>query len=380
MRRRADSIVVTGIGLVTPLGCSREKTWQHVREGRSVVDVQNAENYDEDFKALVRAAPFINPNGNHRIFPLSLTAVHEALHDAGLDLSEVDPERTACSFSVSKPVFSSMGRLPEAPDSIGRYLLKKLGISGPARNVVAACATGVHSILASVRWLEEGLCDVAIAGSGESSLNPLIISGFKNLGVLSDFPCPFDKRRKGFVMGEGSGALILEKRKDALARDAQIYAEVAACSVGSDVSHPTRFSSDGSSIASVISRAMNESGLGPSDLHYVNLHGTGTNLNDVSESKALKRVFGKGAYGISMSSTKASTGHLLGAAGSVEAGIACLALRDQIVPPTANLEVSDPECDLDYTPLRGKSRGLKTAMSLSFGFGGPIGAVIFKSP
>jgi 3-oxoacyl-[acyl-carrier-protein] synthase II len=182
------------------------------------------------------------------------------------------------------------------------------------------------------------------------------------------------------VMGEGSGIFVLERTRDARSRGANIYAEIASCSVGADCGHPTLFAEDGSSIARVLSRALKQAGLPSSGLHYLNAHGTGTLPNDRIETRAFKTVLGPDAGALSISSTKAATGHLLGASGSVEAAFACLALRDQFVPPTVHLEQPDRECDLDYTPRRGRSRNIEAAASLSYGFGGPIGAVVFRRP
>ncbi len=374
-----DVVVITGIGLVTPLGCSSKKTWSHVRTGDSVAQVQNAIKFPEDMGDFVRTAPFISPRGTHRIFPMALSAVSEALHQAQLDLKKFSPEDLGCSVSVSKPIFLDGQEYPYYPDSVNQYLMEKFRIEGFAQNYVAACATGIHSLLAGASWIKSGLCKAVIVGACEASLNPLIISGFKNLGVLSKTPKPFDLSRDGFVMGEGAGVFILEKKSDALARGAKICAEIAGGAVGSDTHHPVKFKEDGSTIASVIGRALKSTGAEPHDLDYVNLHGTGTVFNDLIETRAVKRAFGDEAEKISFSSTKGSTGHLLGAAGSVEAAITCLALRDQFVPPTANLSNPDPECDLNYTPKRGVEKHMKLAMSLSFGFGGPIGAIVFKA-
>ena len=378
MSTLSPSIVVTGIGLITPLGCSREKTWSRVKAGGSIVAEQSSEDLGEGFSPFFRSAPFVNSNGIHRIFPLAFGAAAESLADSNADLSRMDPERVGCSVSVSKPILPPVLTGISSPDSVGNFLARKLKISGPMQNLVAACATGIHSLLIASRWLKEKKCDLGLAGSVESSLNPLIISGFKKMGVLSSCPRPFDRRRDGFMMAEGAGILVLERAEDASRRGARIYARLLACSVGSDFSHPTSFAGDGSSIASVIRRAIANSGIFAEDIDYVNLHGTGTPANDAVETRAVKSVFGKGAYEVSCSSTKSSTGHLLGAAGSLEAGLACLAIRDKFVPPTANLEEEDPLCDLDYTPNKGRNKEIDIALSLSFGFGGPIGAVLFQ--
>lgn len=377
-----ETIVITGIGMMTPLGCGKDRCWNKIKNGKSLMDEPIPKNFEPELSDLVRFVPLENLNGLYRIFPLVLRTVQEALSDANINLDEFDPESIGCSISVSKPIFASspfsVFSSLSSPDSVNQYLAHELKICGPTENVIAACATGVHSILIASRWLQEGRCDIAIAGSAESSLHPLYISGFQKMGVLSDFPCPFDKRRKGFIVGEGAGILILERKSDAISRKAKIYAEISGCAIGSDFNHPTAFDPEGASIASVLERAIKNARLQKQDIDYINLHGTGTRLNDLIETKAIKKVFGKEADRISLSSTKSATGHLLGAGGSVEAGIACLAIQDQFVPPTLNLEFADPECDLDYTPQKGKNKKIQTVISLSFGFGGPIGAVVFQ--
>ena len=379
-RESSRPVVITGIGLATPLGCSRVKTWSKVRDGQSVVQETNAESPGAEWEPFARCAPFINPNGLHRIFPLAASAVAEALDDSGVNLRSCFPEKIGCSLSLSKPVMPGPLSNVLQPDSVGEFVARKFGMKGPVRNYVAACATGVHSILAACRWLEEGQCDLVIAGSAESSLHPLFLSGFAQMGVLSKSPRPFDENRDGFVIGEGAGILVLERLEDAMGRNAKIYARVLSCAVGSDFCQPTRFEPDGSSIASVVRRAMEKSGVEVEDLGYVNLHGTGTRLNDLVETRGLRKVFGKKADMLACSSTKSSTGHLLGAAAAVEAALCCLAIRDGFIPPTANLESQDRECDLDYTPNKGRPRAINAALSLSFGFGGPIGAVVLGKP
>lgn len=379
-------IVITGIGIITPLGCGRELTWAKIKEGKSLLTEPGAEISDEKNFRFVRLAPIPDLNGSPRIFPLAMTAVQEALTDSSLNLSSIEPERIGCSVSVSKPILPSIERTDGRsnffysyypPDSVGKTIAQKFKLKGPRINVIAACATGIHSLLHASRWLKEKKCDAVIAGSVESSIHPLYISGFQKIGVLSDFPCPFDQRRNGFMMAEGAGILILERKSDALKRKSKIYAELLGCAIGGDVYHPTSFDPSGASIASVINQIIQKSGILSANVNYINSHGTGTVLNDWVETKAIKKCFKEKSYNLSLSSTKASTGHLLGASGSVEAAISCLAIRDQFVPPTLNLEIPDPECDLDYTPFIGKKKEIKTALSLSFGFGGHIGALIF---
>ncbi|OGR97189.1 MAG: hypothetical protein A2902_03645 [Elusimicrobia bacterium RIFCSPLOWO2_01_FULL_64_13] len=376
---RDPEVCVTGIGLVTPLADDREGTWRMVREGGTLLFSGTDPVLGPELSPYVRPSPFHHSNGLHPVYPIALRAAREALRDAGLEPLDVPEGRMGCSVSVSKPVFPAGLSAPASPESVHAFIARELGFSGPALNLVAACATGIHSVLLASRWLKEGLCDAALAGSAESSMHPLLVAGFRNMGVLSLFPRPFDRRRDGFILGEGAGVLVLERRSGALSRGAKVRAVLASAAVGSDCSHPTRFFPDGMSVARVISRALARAEIAPGDVGYVNLHGTGTAANDLMETRAVKAAFGKKSYDISCSSTKPATGHLLGAAGSVELGLACLALRDGWVPPTPHLEEPDPECDLDYTALRGRKRSFRAALSLSFGFGGPIGAAVIKA-
>lgn len=368
---------MTGIGLVTPLGVGREECWRKIRGGVSPIPVTALPQDSAESFRYARFSPLPDVNGLPRVFYLSDLAVDEALTDSGINLSSIPSDRVGCSLSVSKPIFLKGMSRPISPESVSQTVRKKLRIDGPAENSVAACATGTVSIGKASRWLKEGLCDLAIAGSADSSLHPLYLSGFERMGVLSEDPCPFDRRRQGFLIGEGSGVLILERKKDALARAASIYAQVSGCFLGSDAHNPTSFAEDGSSIARVLEKAVTRLSSCGHSLDDMNCHGTGTVHNDRVETRAIKKVLGTSAYSLSLSSTKASTGHLLGAAASVEAAVCCLALRDNFVPPTAHLESPDPECDLDYTPQSGKEKKIRSAVSLSFGFGGSIGIIAF---
>ncbi len=380
---RDYSVAVTGLGLITPLGCGVDLNWSRIRRGDSLANEPQSPDLPPELSAFARSSPFVNPNGHHRLFPMAFAAVQEALRSANLNRDQLKNLRVGCSVSVSKPVIAftkkdeSIDFLEQYfPDAVGRYILRELGVSGPCINIIAACATGVHSILAASRWLAENKCDIVLCGSIESSLHPLIVSGFKQMGVLSESPRPFDRDRNGFMMGEGAGVLILERRSDAIARGATLTAELAGCAVGTDVSHPTLFDKTGDSIVSVLNRALLDAQIEPRDLDYLNAHGTGTVLNDSIEVHAIKKVFGTEARNCSVSSTKGSTGHLLGASGSVEAAITCLAIRDQYAPPSACIRT--PDSDLNFVLGQGQSKKIGHAASLSFGFGGPIGAVIFK--
>ncbi len=412
-------IAVTGLGLITPLGCGVEWNWDRIRRGDSVTAEPSAifsgglsSDLPEELAAYVRTSPFVNPNGHHRIFPMAFAAAREALAMSGFSGNALADAvraglRVGCTVSISKPIVAFSRRNESVdfieqylPDAVGRYILREMGISGPCVNVIAACATGVHSLQAGARWLEEDSCDIVICGSAESSLHPLIVSGFKQMGVLSQNPRPFDRARDGFMMGEGAGVLVIERKDRALARFAAnastrpdrpaILAELEGSAVGTDVSHPTLFDRTGDSIVAVLNRALRDANAAPADISYLNAHGTGTLMNDAIESAAIRKVFGpnsnhnssKGSHPLLVSSTKGSTGHLLGASGSVEAAIACLALRDQCAPPSAALEnIDESQCDgIHFVTGKARSQELGRAASLSFGFGGPIGAVIFKRP
>ncbi|MFH1379774.1 MAG: beta-ketoacyl synthase N-terminal-like domain-containing protein, partial [bacterium] len=267
-------------------------------------------------------------------------------------------------------------------ESAGDAVRKQFKISGPGGNYTAACATGIVSLHAGMMYLKSGEADYCIVGSAESSLNSFYTAGFKRMGVyaeISGAPSkalkPFSIDRSGFLPAEGAGVLIIEKSSSAIQRGAHIYGTVDACVIGNDGYDPVFFNSNGKNIARVIHEAVIRAKWELHQVDYINAHGTGTKLNDYLEASALTRVFGGRKINLSVSSTKAGTGHLLGAAGSVETGFALLAMRDGIVPPTLNLIKKDPAWDLDFTGLYARRKKIHRVMSLSYGFGGHIGAV-----
>jgi 3-oxoacyl-[acyl-carrier-protein] synthase II len=269
----------------------------------------------------------------------------------------------------------------EAPGNIAI----QYGIKGPNLSIVTACATGAHSIGDAFRTIQYGDADVMVAGGTEANLTPLTIGGFNALKALStrnDAPekasRPFDKERDGFVVGEGAGIVILEELERARARGATIYAEVAGYGYNGDAYHITAPCPDGDGSMRCIRMALRDAGIGPDEVDYINAHGTSTDLNDSSETLAIKGAFGERAYHIPVSSTKSMTGHLLGAAGAVEAIFSALAIRDQVCPPTINYEYPDPECDLDYVPNTAREHAINVAVSNSFGFGGTNAVLVFK--
>jgi 3-oxoacyl-[acyl-carrier-protein] synthase II len=279
------------------------------------------------------------------------------------------------------PFFIPMLIANEAPGNIAI----QYGIKGPNLSIVTACATGAHSIGDAFRVIQYGDAEVMVAGGTEANLTPLSVGGFNALKALStrnDAPekasRPFDKERDGFVIGEGAGIVILEELEHARMRGATIYAEVAGYGYNGDAYHITAPCPDGDGSMRCIRMALKDAGISPDEVDYINAHGTSTDLNDSSETLAIKGVFGERAYKIPVSSTKSMIGHLLGAAGAVEAIFITLAIRDQVCPPTINYEYPDPECDLDYVPNTAREHAIDVAVSNSFGFGGTNAVLVFK--
>jgi 3-oxoacyl-[acyl-carrier-protein] synthase II len=312
---------------------------------------------------------------------LAAQATSEALSQARLWNGHAllaEPDRIGSWVSASKPL--QIDRDWAAPDAIGSYIALRFSVTGPRRNVIAACATGAYAIALAASAVREGAVDVAIAGSVEPGLHPLMAAGFRQLGVLSRETVmrPFSKNRSGFVAGEGAGVLVLEAADHAYARGATPLAELTGWAMGADGHSPVAFNSNGHRIANVIRLALQRGGLSADSVDHLNAHGTATTLNDRLETQAIEDAFGLHAAGLKISATKSSTGHLLGAAGAVEAGLTVLALQHQFVPPTRHLAQADPDCRLDYTRDVGRREAIRHAMSISFGFGGSIGALLFS--
>lgn len=302
---------------------------------------------------------------------LTISVLEQALSQSGYPEADI-----ACTFSASKP-FIGEDEVVSA-DFVNRLTIQQFGLKGESRNVIAACATGAYSIATAASWIEQGLCDVAIAGSVEPAPHPLFLAGFQKMGVLSreNVMRPFDARRSGFVFGEGAAAIVLESEDHAFRRSAKPLARLSGWALGSDSHGPVSFNSNGERIADVVRKALQKAQLKPTAVSHINAHGTGTSLNDRLETSAIHSVFGRHAREIAVSATKSSTGHLLGAAGSVEFAFTVQAIANQQVLPTLHWEERDPACDLDYV-TEGVPRPweIHHAMSLSFGFGGPIGVL-----
>jgi 3-oxoacyl-[acyl-carrier-protein] synthase II len=405
-------VVVTGLGLLTPLGIGKEKTWDALVEGKSgigrithfdasafstqiagEVDGFNPEDYIEP-KEIKKMDRFIH---------LALAAAQMAVDDSGLKITGANAER----FGVI--VGAGMGGLPaieryhevyleKGPRRISPFFIPMLiinmasghismrfGAKGPNSAAVTACATGSHSIGDSFRIIQRGDADVMIAGGTESVITTLGIGGFNSMKALStrnDEPerasRPFDVDRDGFVMGEGSGVLILEELEAARKRGVKIYAEIVGYGMTADAYHMTAPAPEGEGAARCMAVTLKDAGVQPDVVDYINAHGTSTKFGDELETMAVKTVFGEHAYKLCMTSTKSMTGHLLGAAGGVEAVVSIFAINKGIIPPTINLENPDPECDLDYVPNKAREKEVNYAMSNSFGFGGTNACLLFK--
>lgn len=330
-------------------------------------------------------------------------AASEAWADAGLEGAGVDRRRIGCVVSSSKGGLQTFSRLlharladeveslpPElwwqvAPNAPTVFVAERFKLLGPWLAPVAACATGLACCLRGADLIRDGVCEVVLAGSADASLQPAILASFSRMGVLARDVAnparacrPFDRTRSGFVIGEGAGVLVLESLEHARARGATIHAEWLGGGAAADVSGLTQLDVTGATLARLIRDVIRRGGLGAEDLDYINLHGTGTVRNDLCETRAIRQSLGPFADHVRCSSLKGGTGHLLGAAGSVELIATILALRDQVVPPTVNLREPDPDCDLNYTPLTAQTAPLDHALKLSLGFGGHLFAAVLK--
>jgi 3-oxoacyl-[acyl-carrier-protein] synthase II len=414
-------VVVTGLGLVTPLGGDVETTWNNLIAGKSgIVAITRFDTTDQKAKIAGEVKPKDHPMGfdpdkrvDHKIqrqvdpfIVYAIDAAGQALEDAGLAEMDQDlKERTGVSIG------SGIGGLPgieseslvlaeKGPGRVSPHFVHgrlinltsgqvsiKYGLMGPNHSVVTACSTGAHSIGDAARMIKDGDADVMLAGGAESTINPLGVAGFAQARALNtafnDRPeqasRPYDKNREGFVMGEGAGVLVLEEYEHAKARGAKIYAEVVGYGLSGDAYHVTAPHPEGRGAELAMKMALRKAGLKPEDIDYINAHGTST-MADTIELAAVKRVLGDDLHGASMSSTKSAIGHLLGGAGAVEAIFCILAIRDQVVPPTLNLDDPDEGTEgVDLVPHKAKKRSVRAALSNSFGFGGTNASLIMKA-
>jgi 3-oxoacyl-[acyl-carrier-protein] synthase II len=405
-------VVVTGVGLITSVGTGTEENWSAIREG--VNGIGPITQFDATAFACRIAGEVKNFDPLRyvekkdvkkmgRFIQFAMAAAEFAVKSASLQVSDQDAENVGVYIGSGIGGFEVIERehkilLEKGPSRLSPFFIPscivnlasgyvsiRYNAQGPNSATATACTTSAHSIGDSFRLIQHGDADVMICGGSEACITPMGIGGFAAMRALStrnDQPerasRPWDKERDGFVVGEGSGILILEELERARRRDAQILAEIVGYGLSSDAHHITSPPENGDGAYRVMRNALRDAGIEPSRVQYVNAHGTSTDVGDKAETIAIKRAFGEHAPKLAVSSTKSMTGHLLGGAGGLEAGITVLALRDQIAPPTINYEFPDPDCDLDYVPNQARPLAIEYALSNSFGFGGTNGSLVFK--
>jgi 3-oxoacyl-[acyl-carrier-protein] synthase II len=405
-------VVVTGIGLITPLGTGIQKTWEGICKGASGIErisSFDAAGYASQVAGEVKdfnPEDFIERKEIKKMdifIQYALGAGTMAVENAGLKVSEGNADRVGVIVGAGIGGINTIERyhsvlLESGQRRISPFFIPMLitnlaagqismrfGARGPNSCVTTACAAGTHAIGDSFKIIQRGDADAMIAGGSESAITPLTIAGFANMKALStrnDAPQqasrPFDSERDGFVIGEGAGILVLEELEAALRRGVKIYAEIVGYGLTADAYHMTAPDPEGRGVVNCMRMALRDAGLDPEAIDYINAHGTSTPYNDKHETAAIKQVFGDHAYALAVSSTKSMTGHLLGAAGGIEAAFCALALAEGVIPPTINYEKPDPECDLDYVPNHARHIELNTVLSNSFGFGGTNACIVMK--
>jgi 3-oxoacyl-[acyl-carrier-protein] synthase II len=407
-------VVVTGLGIVSPVGSQVEAAWQNIVAGKSGIGPLtrfDCSAYPTRFAGDVQgfvSEDYIEPKEARRMdlfVQYGVAAATQAFRDSGLEVTEANAARLGVAMGAGiggletiqinhQKLIDANGPRKVSPffvpasiiNMISGHVSIKYGLRGPNLALVTACTTSTHSIGIGARTIQYGDADVMITGGAEMALNPLGVAGFCQARALSernDNPQaasrPWDRDRDGFVMADGAGALVLEEYEHAKGRGATIYAELAGFGMSGDAHHVTAPPEDGEGARLAMVNALRDAAVAPDALDYINAHGTSTPLGDVAETIAIKRALGAAdAARVAVSSTKSMTGHLLGAAGGVEAIFTVLALRDQVAPPTINLDNPDPQCDLDYVPNVARSMKIEVALSNSFGFGGTNGSLVFR--
>lgn len=411
MRRR---VVVTGLGVVSPVGLNVKDFWTNLSAGISGVDnitYFDTTNFDTKFAAELKdfdPLNFMDRKLSQRVDPFTqyaLAATQEAMKDSGLNLEKINPERAGVVYGSGiggmwtyNNQQNNLYKRDGNPDRISPFFIPMLiadiaagrismqyGLKGPNYATISACTTSAHSITDSVMLIERGDADIMVTGGSEAVICPMGVGGFNAMKALStrnDAPQkasrPFEKNRDGFVMGEGGATLILEELEFAKARGANIYCEITGFGITADAFHITEPAPEGEGVGRAIKLAIQNSNLTVNDIDVINAHGTSTYYNDKNETLAIKNVFGKRAYSIPVHSIKSMIGHLLGAAGAIEAIASLLTIRDGLIPPTINYEEKDPECDLSYVVNKAMKKEVKTVLSENSGFGGHNTALVFK--
>lgn len=406
-------VVVTGLGLVSPLGLNVKDSWEGILAGKSgigLIDAFDASEFPVKIHGGIKdfdITPYMSAKDarkNDEFILYGVAAAHQALDDAGLlELSDEQALRAGCAIGSgiggltgienTKMVLEKSGPRRVSPFFIPSVIINmvagmvsiKYNLKGPSISMVSACTTGTHNIGHGFRMIKYNDADVMVVGGAEMGSTPLSIAGFaaaRALSTRNDEPTiasrPWDKDRDGFVLGNGAGVLVLEEYEHAKARGAHIYAEICGFGMSSDAYHITSPDPEGLGFVRVMQAALNDAGIETSSVDYVNAHGTSTPTGDVLEAMAIEKTFGKHAAKLAVSSTKSMTGHMLGAAGAAEAIFSVLAIRDQVAPPTINLDNPDEGCDLDFVAHSAQKREINVALSNSFGFGGTNGTVVFK--
>jgi 3-oxoacyl-[acyl-carrier-protein] synthase II len=404
--------VVTGIGLITPVGNDARATWRALVDGESgigTISFFDTAKFSVSIAGEVKSFDPLAWVGKKdvkkmdRFIQFAIAAADQAMKDAALQLTDGIAERTGVYISSGIGGFSTIEKemhilATQGPRRISPFFIPavivnlaagwvsiRTGAKGPNSSTCTACTSSAHALGDSFRLIQRGEADAMIAGGSEAAITPLAVAGFAAMRALStrnDEPQrasrPFDLDRDGFVIGEGSGILILEELESARRRGARIYCEVVGYGMSGDAYHVSAPSEDGDGARRVMSLAIQDAGIAPTDIEYVNTHGTSTPPGDKVEVLAIKNVFGAHAYKLAVNSTKSMTGHLLGAAGALEAGITALVIHEGVMPPTINQEKPDPDCNLDFIPNQSRSADVRYALSNSFGFGGTNAALVFK--
>ncbi len=405
-------VVVTGMGMVSPAGNSVESSWDAICSGRSGIghiEIFDVSEFSTRFGGMVKdfdCSDYMSPKDARRMdvfIHYGIAAGMQAMKDAGLEDSEWNPERAGAAIgsgiggivAIEKTSLqiSDTGPRKVSPffvpgsiiNMISGNLSMQFGLQGPNIAVTTACATGTHNIGLAANMISLGQAEIMLTGGAEMATCPVGLGGFcaaRALSTRNEDPQrasrPWDKDRDGFVLGDGAGMLVLEELEHARARGAAIHAELIGFGMSGDAYHATAPAPGGKGAALCMNNALNDAGLNPEQVDYINAHGTSTVAGDVAETHAIKAVFGEHARSLSVSSSKSMIGHLLGAAGSVEAIVSILAIRDGIAPPTINLDEPDQDCDLDYVPHTSRELDIRIALSNSFGFGGTNGSLIFS--
>lgn len=405
-------VVITGVGIITPLGTGTEKSWKALLEGRSGIRKTTLFDTEEFVCKISGEVPdfeidnFIEAKEQKkmdRFIHFGLAAATLAMEDSGLKITDSNADRTGVIVGAGVGGLPAIERYSQAlvakgPKRVSPFFIPmtiinlaaghisiRFGAKGPNTAIATACASGTHSIGEAFKLIQNGTTDSMIAGGTEAVITPLGIAGFSSMKALStrnDKPekasRPFDKDRDGFVMGEGAGIMILEEMENAMNRGAKIYGELIGYSLNSDAYHITSPGPGGEGAARCMAGAIKDAGIAPEEIGYINAHGTSTKYGDELETNAIKTIFKDHAYKLCISSTKSMIGHLLGASGGVEGVICALSLKNQIVPPTINMDNPDTGCDLDFVPHKARPLDLNIAMSNSFGFGGTNACIIIK--